>query len=138
MPVSKTHPIDLWLWRKAGEVPEEEKWKWRWGLWDAIIEQVFNGEVDVRNVACPICGQKTLYAYFMAFRLSRRSTSARREYIGDRWWGCYACEVQKRDYGLLPAWVDDEDVVWASEKAKEWAEQHWAKIKERLNEDGAA
>jgi len=131
--------IDLWLWHKAGEVPEHEKWKWQWELWDPVMDQVFNGQSAIEEIACPVCGRKDLYTYFMAFHILRSTTGGRRVYVGDRWWGCYGCRIQKRDYGLLPSWLKDEDIVWASEKAREKAEQDWVERQTRLkDEEGVA
>jgi len=129
--------IDLWLWHKEREVPENEKWKWQSELWDPIITHVFDGERAIEDTACPVCGRKDLYTYFMAFRILRTPTSARRVYVGDRWWGCYGCQIQKRDYGQLPSWLKDEDIVWPSEKAKEIAEQDWAEMQARLKDEEA-
>jgi len=95
MPVAKAHPIDLWLWQKAKNAPKSELWKWSWDIWDTVFYLVFYGEATAQDMRCPVCGARRLYVYFLAFRLSlSESTESRRVYVGDRWIGCHACDIQ--------------------------------------------
>jgi len=136
MPVATSYPIDIHLWRRAKTAPQSEGWKWDWERWEeTVIRPTFNGEIAVDDVVCPICGKKKLYIFFLAFHLARQASSTRKRpvYVGDRWWGCEACQTQIRDYGEVPSWIKDEDVMWVTEEAQAKAKKDFTKIENNLN-----
>lgn len=128
MPDTTNYSIDLDLWRRALDAPKDEIWKWGWDIWSPVIDKIFAGEPDIRDLTCPVCGKKSLYAYFLAVKATPRDGESLR-FTATRWFGCHACQTQVRDRGDTPPWLSEEDVVWAIEGLKERAEQ---KIGRRL------
>jgi hypothetical protein len=135
MTESKELPIDLDLWMRSRSAPADEKWKWFWGTWDPVITLIWEGDQRARSTAtgrfdfedliCPVCGEKQLYAFFLAVYVAIQSTKKRNQtvYIGDRWFGCDNCQTQVRDRGELPYWIKNGDLVWAKEEFKRRAER---------------
>ncbi len=125
---STNRPIDLSLWAKVMDAPKDEKWKWGWDIWAPVVDRIFRGE-SLGDLECPVCGNKTLYACFVATDLDIPDSLAehRRVYVAERWFGCDHCQTQMRDWGQIPRWVKDEDVKWGTEWHSIHAEEKLAK-----------
>ncbi len=125
MSSASRYPVDISLWARAKTAPKTELWRWGWDLWNPIIDKIYSGEESVRDLGCPVCGQKELYAYFLAvaFSIPCSKAEGRRVYMADRWFGCHNCLTQVRDRGQIPRWVKDDDVVWGSERLRRLAEE---------------
>lgn len=122
--------IDLDLWRKRNDAPEHERWKWARDTWDPVIDKVYTGEKDVKDLECPVCSQKEIYTFFEVFQIARGASAkeGRPVYVANRYFGCRFCKTQVRDFGEVPRWVKDEDINWVSKKAREDAESDLAQI----------
>ncbi len=129
MAVTTNHPIDIGLWRKVKSAPQAEKWKWSWKTWGTTLSRLFTDNVKIEDLECPVCGEKKLYAYFLAvsFNIPRSKEEGHRVYIAERWFGCRTCDTQIRDQGEIPRWMKEEDIRWATDKKKRWAEQKLAR-----------
>lgn len=114
-------PIDLNLYRQRVNVHKNEKWKWSWELWDPIINRLFADSLAVTNIRCPVCAKKALYAFYLASHLKKSLDPV--IFIGERRFGCSLCQIQLRDYGETPVWLEESQVYWASRIGKKRAEQ---------------
>lgn len=135
MPKSVEGPIDLGLWRKRKEAPKSEWWKWDWErTWAPLFGRFYRGEAGIKDLECPVCGQKELYAYFEVFQIARHTSKdeGRPVYVANRYFGCHACETQTRSFGEVPRWAKNEDIHWVSEDAKQDAERDLAQINLKL------
>lgn len=114
-------PINPKLWKNSVNAQSDDKWKWADSIWVPVIEKIISSdENEVHEMICPICGERKLYSFFIAFRLSARSEKMQKGILlGDRWFGCQNCQVQIHDYGELPKWEILETARWASEEAME-------------------
>ncbi len=137
MPNSAGALFNLGLWRKKKEAPKSEMWKWDWGKWAPLFAKFYRREAGIKDLECPVCGQKDLYAYFEVFYIARGASieEERPVYVANRYFGCYSCKTQVRDYGEVPRWVKDEDIHWVSENARTDAEQDLARINLKLPTD---
>ena len=130
MPEESDQAIDLYIFRKAHGVFPEERWKWDWETWDPIIKQVYRGEVKAKDLLCPVCGQATLYDYYLIGHLRRNPEgSDERIFVGDCFIGCHSCKIQMRAYGEAPRWARETDIVWVSESARQRAEAEWLNVR---------
>ena len=118
-------PIDLSLWKKVSNIDRSEKWKWSWDTWDPVIEKLFANEAAITNINCPVCGNTSLYAFYVATRLKKPYEPL--TFIGDRYFGCHICHIQKRDIGETPNWLEISEVYWATRNKKKEAEQELGK-----------
>ncbi len=129
--------VDLNLWRKRDNAPEHERWKWYRDTWDPVINKVYTGEKNIKDLGCPVCGQKELYAYFEVFHIAKRASTEEKQpvYVANRYFGCHSCKTQIRDFGEVPRWVKGEDINWVSKEAREDAVSDLAQINLKLPND---
>lgn len=117
---SSKYPVDINLWLRRRDALAQDHWKWSCETWDPTIYAIFHGDSETeKSLECPVCGSRSVYSFFLAIRLSPETRKVGRAVlIGDRFFGCNACESQFMDYGLVPRWMKLEDVYWFVEKAR--------------------
>jgi hypothetical protein len=127
------YPIDIDLWKRRRTAPRSEQWKWSGELWDSIVHEILHGEHGTASeLACPVCGKQKIYAFFVTVEVAKRpKEQGEWVFIGDRWFGCHACQTQFRDRGELPDWVRLEDVVWETEATKNEVLEEIKKLERR-------